>query len=132
MLWPLREQARSHRRSLFDWVVLQRFAMAVAIDQTGNAQRIGVFQRVGQERIRAILVAHRTQETLDGQAADRGATGIGGGRVGPAMHHRIADFDAGRVAVEQYPADFLFKRSLPSIRDAFSARPPSSIWPVPK
>lgn len=79
------------------------------VHQPRNPQWVAILQRFRQPRVRVVLVAHRAQETLDGQGAHRGASGVRGGRVRTAVDHRVADFHAGRIAVEQQAPCLLFQ-----------------------
>ena len=59
----------------------------------------------GSSAVGQVLVADRPQEAPDRQRADRGGAAVGGGGVGPAMHHGVAHLDAGGIAVDQDAAD---------------------------
>ena len=75
----------------------------------GSSSGFAVLQLRRQLRLRKSLEADRACEAINGQAADRGKPRIGGRRVGSAMHHGVADFDAGGKCVEDQPSGLLFE-----------------------
>ena len=96
-------------RSLGQISLVQCVTARHAIHQTLDAQRVGILQRFGEDFVRVILIAHRSQKAVDSQGAYRSATGIGSRRVRAAMNHGIAHFNTGRVTVEQHPASLHFQ-----------------------
>ncbi len=77
-----------------------------AVEQAPDAVRVGVMELGGEHFLREALVANGSGEAEDGGGADGGKFGVGSGRVGPAVMHGGADFDSGRVAVEDEAAGF--------------------------
>lgn len=53
------------------------------VHQPRNPQWVAILQRFRQPRVRVVLVAHRAQETVDGQGAHRGAAGVEVAGYGP-------------------------------------------------
>ena len=62
---------------------------------------VAVGNRAGQQRLRHVLVGDRAQEALDRAGAHRGGAGVRRRGERTAVHHGVADLDAGRPAVEQ-------------------------------
>src|SRR5690606_28666660 len=60
-----------------------------AIDTAGQTQRVAVPQRQRQQRLRHVLVAHRTQEPAQRGGADRGVQRRRGGRARATVLHRV-------------------------------------------
>ncbi|RMU71213.1 hypothetical protein ALP24_05645 [Pseudomonas syringae pv. aptata] len=94
------------------WRLRDRLITPFAIDQTTQAQRVGVLQRRWRLAVRQVLIAHGAQEAVDGEGAHRGTTCVRGCRVWATVNHGLADLDTGRVAVEQNAPDFLFENRL--------------------
>eukprot|EP01032_Pedospumella_encystans_P026051 gene26051-29426_t len=81
-----------------------------------DGQRVVFAQLHRQQRLRQVLVAHRTQEAVDRARADRGAAAVGGGRERAAVHHGGGYFHAGREAVCQDAADFTLQHRQQRLR----------------
>ena len=81
-----------------------RIPRKLAINQPPDAERILIFQFVGQRGLGKILVADGPREAVDRIRAHRGRAAVAGGRIRPAMHHGVADFDAGGKAVHDEPS----------------------------
>ena len=90
--------------------MIQRAGRMFSIDQTLDAQWIGVFQGFGQKGVRVVLEADRAQEAINRQCAHRCAARIRGCRVRPAMNHGVSDFHTRGIAVQQDPSDLFLQQ----------------------
>lgn len=63
-------------------------------------KRIAVLQRRRQKVHGQILIADRPQEPADGERPDRCRARIRRRRKRSAVHHRVRDFDAGRLTLD--------------------------------
>ena len=81
----------------------------VAVEPMRHRIRGAAPQRRGQQCIRKVLVAHRSQEAFDRERADRRAAAVRRRGIRTAVHHRMRDLDAGRPAVREYTAGLAFE-----------------------
>ena len=83
---------------------IERIARECAVDQAQDAKRILILQFAGQSGLGKILVADRPREAIDSLGADRSGAAVAGGRIRPAVHHGVTDFNPGGKAVDDEPA----------------------------
>src|SRR5277367_107271 len=81
-----------------------------SIDATPNAKRVAVAKGFRQQRSGQILVADGPQKSADGKGSDRRRPAIAGRRIGPAMDHRMTDFNSGRPPIDQHAPNLAFQR----------------------
>ncbi len=81
-----------------------RVPRKLAVNQPPDAERILVLQLVGQRRLGKILVADGPHEAIDRVRAHRSRAAVARCRIRPAMHHRVANFDARGKAVHDEPS----------------------------
>jgi len=82
--------SESRENSLF------RFTVTEATD----SERVRILQFERELRLGEVLEADRTDEAVDGEAADGREARVGGGGVGASVDHGMRNFDARGEAVE--------------------------------
>ena len=83
--------------------------LPVTVNKPPYPQRVISFEFRRQQRVGKVLVAHGSGESVYSAGSDRSRSAICGSRKGPAMNHRVTNFYAGRVTVNDKPSDFLLK-----------------------
>src|SRR5438270_13849433 len=95
--------ARNVRSSLAEGI-----AGEVAVEQTPDAQGIGVLQLLRQGVLGEALKADGADEAQNGERTHGGGAAVGSGGIRAAVDHGVADFDSGRESIEDYAADLGF------------------------
>src|SRR5690349_14569171 len=86
-------------------------ARDLAVDHTPDLSRVVVLEFRGQGAVRKILKTNLSRKPKDGARADGGGAAVGRGRVWATVHHRVTDFNASRIAVENQAAGFCFEQT---------------------
>ena len=79
-----------------------------AVDETLDAERVGVAEGWWEECVRHVLPADGADPAEDGGGADGRAAAVAGGWVGAAVDDALADLDAGGEAIADETAGAAF------------------------
>src|SRR3954463_3243120 len=88
---------------------LQLFTTELAVHHSRNSQWIAILQFVRQGGVWKILIANGACEPINRLRAHRCCTGVCARGIRAAVNHRVTDFNAGRIAVENETAHLASK-----------------------